>query len=169
MRLETKTLAVVVAVLATTGCASVSAAKGPAGETLTLAVAFQRAAQVNNVEQVQQVTDFMQPDLERMLTDAGYTVVRQADAASFQPGPNRYLVVVRITNYNPGSKAARMMVGWGAGALVLDTDFELHAGPGAQLLGEKSSIGSGRDWTNAARKTNQQVAKAITNRLLSAR
>lgn len=167
-RLGMTTLAAV-AVLATTGCASLSAAKGPGGETLTLAVAFQRTAELRNVDQVQQVTDFMQPDLERMLTDAGYVVERLADAAAFQPGPNRYLVVVRITRYNPGSKAARMMVGWGAGALVLDTDFELHAGPGATLLAEKSSVGSGRDWPQAARKTNQQVAKAVTNRLLSAR
>lgn len=167
-RLGMTTLAVA-AVLATTGCASLSAAKGPGGETLTLAVAFQRTAELRNVDQVQQVTDFMQPDLERLLTDAGYGVERLADAAAFQPGPNRYLVVVRITRYNPGSKAARMMVGWGAGALVLDTDYELHAGPGAVLLAEKSSVGSGRDWPQAARKTNQQVAKAVTNRLLSAR
>jgi hypothetical protein len=167
-RLGTTTLAVA-AVLATTGCASLSAAKGPAGQPITLAVAFQRSAETTNVDQVQQVTDFMQPDLERMLTDAGYDVVRQADAAGFQPGPNRYLVVVRLTRYNPGSKAARMMVGFGAGALVLDSEFELHAGPGAVLLAEKASVGSSRDWNHAARKTNQQVAQAVTNRLLSAR
>lgn len=155
-------LAVAVA-LAATGCSSLKAARGPAGEVITLEVAFERSPDIKNVDQVEQVVGFMQPDLEQMLTNLGYSVVRQPAPAAFQPGPNRYLVVVRVTNYNPGSKAARMLVGLGAGALVLNTENELLGAPGAVLFRSNGSVGSSRDWTNAARKINQQVAKEVTS------
>ena len=58
------------------------------------------------------------------------------------PGPNRFLLIVRMVNYNPGSKAARMLVGVGAGSLVLDTQHLLYSGPGQLLLQGSSSVGS---------------------------
>ncbi|MEY4515537.1 MAG: hypothetical protein RLZZ450_7659 [Pseudomonadota bacterium] len=73
---------------------------------------------------------------------------------------------VKIANYNAGSKAARMMVGWGAGAAVLNTNFEFY-GPDSQapyVVGSPS-VGSGRDWKNSARKVNLQTVDAVIARL----
>jgi hypothetical protein len=155
--------------LAATGCSSQRAARGPAGEVITLGVVFERGADIKNVDQVEQVTSFMQPDLEGMLSNMGYAVERVQDRRAFQPGPNRFLVAVRITSYYPGSKAARMFVGFGAGSLVLNTENELLGSHDAVLFRSNGSVGSSRDWTNAARKINQQIAREVTNFLAGGR
>ena len=38
---------------------------------------------------------------------------------TFKPAPNTYLLSIKVLKYNPGSKAARMLVGYGAGAVSL--------------------------------------------------
>jgi hypothetical protein len=93
------------------------------------------------------------------LTNAGYTVVAQPNPNAFQPGPDRFLVLVHVVNYHAGSKAARMLVGFGAGSLTLDTKNELYAGPGQLVFSSSGAVGSSRDWQNAARKINQQITK----------
>jgi hypothetical protein len=159
-------LFVVAAALAISACAGGSrAARAPSGAPITLAVAFDRNPAAPNPDQINQVVDWMEPDLHRILTNAGYTVVPLPNAEAFQPGPERYLVLVHIMRYDAGSKAARMMVGWGAGALTLDTKNELWAGPGQLVFSSPGSVGSARDWNNAARKINEQIARDFTRAL----
>ena len=66
---------------------------------------------------------------------------------------------------NPGSKAARKMVGYGVGATSLDTRAELVDQKGATLLTEEFGVGSSRDWHYSTRKVNEQTVAAVTNRL----
>ncbi|MGA9520629.1 MAG: DUF4410 domain-containing protein [Myxococcaceae bacterium] len=151
------------------GCgSSLKAARSPTGERIAVAVIFELDPAVRNMDQVEQVIGFMQPDLERILRGAGYVVKRGTTRGEFTPSPNHYAVVIRVTRYDPGSKAARMMVGLGAGTLVLDTQNELLGAPENVLFQSNSSVGSSRDWNNAARKINLQVAREITS-FLSAR
>ncbi|MDP1822263.1 MAG: DUF4410 domain-containing protein [Archangium sp.] len=164
----TKTLLAFVLLGLTTSCASQRAARAPDGSPYTLEVFFDRNSALKNADQVAQVVEFMEPDLRNILEDTGYVVVPSSNPEAFVPGPGRFLLIIRIVNYNPGSKAARMLVGFGAGSLVLDTQHLLYSGPGQIILQSAGSVGSARDWNYAARKINQQVTREV-NGALSAR
>ena len=153
------------ALLCLTSCAGLRAPIGADGSPCTLEVFFDRNAGLKNTDQVGQVVDFMEPDLRGTLQNTGFQVVQSSNPEAFVPGPNRFLLIVRMVNYNPGSKAARMLVGIGAGALVLDTQHLLYSGPGQLVLQGSSSVGSSRDWDYAARKINQQITREVTNAL----
>lgn len=116
------------------------------------------------VQQMNQLCDWMENDLLAILDDVGYAPTRVADPAT-QAGPGRELLRVTIKNYNAGSKAARMWVGFGAGAATLDSHFELIGEGGATLIAGDPSVASGRDWRNAARKINLQTVEAVNARL----
>lgn len=162
---KTLTLLCSLALLGLTSCASQRAARAPDGSPYTLEVFFDRNSALKNADQVGQVVDFMEPDLHEILQGAGYSVVASSNPEAFVPGPNRFLLIIKVLNYNPGSKAARMLVGWGAGALVLDTQHLLYSGPGQLLFQGTGSVGSARDWNYAARKINQQVTREVTTAL----
>lgn len=148
------------------GCASERlSARAPDGSAYTLELYLDRNEALPNATQVAQVAGFMEPDLRGTLLESGFSVVPIASPESFVPGPNKFLLIVKVLNYDPGSKAARMVVGFGAGALVLDTQHLLYAGPDKLLMQSSGSVGSSRDWTNAARKINQQIAREVTHAL----
>lgn len=145
-----------------------SAAKMPDGKSILINVYFDSgvAAEMDDAQakQRQQLASWMQADLINMIQGTGYNVVQVADPAT-PTGPGRYLLRVHITNYNAGSKAARMFVGFGAGAVQLDTHFELVGKDGEIVIAGDPSVGSGRDWKNAARKVNENTVDAFNAQL----
>ncbi|MET0287414.1 MAG: DUF4410 domain-containing protein [Polyangiales bacterium] len=145
-----------------------SAPKNPDGSRVAIMLFTDRGippdAAPDRVAQINQVADWMENDLLAILEKTGYAPTRVADANT-PAGPGRYVLRVTIRNYNAGSKAARILVGYGAGGVVLDTHFELVGeAPGPLVIGDPS-VGSGRDWTNAARKVNLQTVDAVNARL----
>ena len=163
---KTLTLLFSLALLGLTSCAGgQKAARAPDGSAYTLEVYFDRNSALKNADQVAQVVSFMEPDLHELLQNTGYSVVPSTNPEAFVPGPNKFLLIVKVLNYNPGSKAARMLVGFGAGSLVLDTQHLLYSGPGQLLFQGTGAVGSARDWEYAARKINQQVTKEVTTAL----
>ncbi|MET0344408.1 MAG: DUF4410 domain-containing protein [Polyangiales bacterium] len=160
--------AIALASVACGGARTGSAAKNPDGSRIAIMVltdenvpadaAPDRAAQIN------QLSSWMESDLLQILDGTGYQPLR-VDEGGAPPGPGRYLLRVKIRNYNAGSKAARMLVGFGAGAAVLDTHFELVGSDGNVLVAGDPSVGTGRDWKNAARKVNLQTVDSINARL----
>ncbi|MDP2275210.1 MAG: DUF4410 domain-containing protein [Archangium sp.] len=110
-----------VSLLGLTACASQRAVRAPDGSPYTVEIYFDRNSELVNRDQVAQVVGFMEPDLHSILLAAGYKLVMSSNPETFVPGPNRFLLIVKVVDYKPGSKAARMLVGFGAGALVLDT------------------------------------------------
>ena len=157
----TKTL-LTLSLLSLAGCASLRAPLAADGSKYTLEVFVDRNSSLKNTDQVAQVVGFLEPDLHAVLLKTGYRTVQISNPETFQPGPNRFLLIVRVVNYDPGSKAARMLVGFGAGALVLDTQHLLYAGPEQLLLQGTGSVGSARDWNYAARKINEQIARDVS-------
>lgn len=115
-------------------------------------------------EQLDQLGRFMEEDLLAILEGTGYAAVRVEDPAT-TPAPGRYLLRTRVVSYKAGSKAARMLVGFGAGAAQLDTQFELVGPDGSVYVAGAPSVASGRDWKNAARKVNLQTVDAVNARL----
>lgn len=104
-----------------------------------------------------QVASWMEHDLLQLLTRAGYTAAPINSSADFKGGSGAYLLQVRIANYNPGSKAARMLVGYGAGAASLDIEYQIYNGQQKQVANRNDGVGSGRDWTYCCRTLNERM------------
>jgi len=116
--------------------------------------------------QYNQVGAWMEQDLLRTLKRAGYTARMIDTRNEFSAQPGEYLLQVRIVRYNPGSKAARMLVGFGAGATSLDTHYELYGASSNPLLAEDHGVGSSIDWYQVVQKLNQQMVDAVSRKLL---
>ncbi len=115
------------------------------------------------IDQREQLNDFMGKDLVRMLNNAGYEASLIENRSQYAKGT--YLLKVTIVRYNAGSKAARIVVGFGAGAVSLDTRFELFAPGGNLVVSDEHGVGSSMDWTSCARKLNKQTVEAVSAKL----
>lgn len=114
--------------------------------------------------QLQEVADFMEPDLLAVLRDFGYDAAVASGAVS--PVEGQYTLRVQITEYNGGSKAARMFVGFGAGAARLESHFELIGPNGASYTSGSPGASTGRtSWQRVVRKVNQEIVAAVNMRL----
>jgi len=118
---------------------------------------------LEKIEQRERLNDFMGKDLVRMLNKAGYEASLIENRSQYKPGT--YLLKVTIVRYNAGSKAARIVVGFGAGAVSLDTRYELFAPEGSRILSDEHGVGSSLDWTSCARKLNKQTVDAVSGKL----
>ncbi len=115
-----------------------------------------------------QVSDWMDDDLVRVFDryeKSGYQAKLIEKNKDFTPGPNNYLLNVKIINYHAGSKAARMFVGYGAGGVSFKIHYELSADGKKAILTNDDGVFSGREWINAARKLNENMAKAVIGKL----
>lgn len=115
-----------------------------------------------------QIADYMDDDLARVFgryAKAGYEARLIEKRSDFTAKPNNYLLTVKITDYNPGSKAARIIVGYGAGGVSLKIHYELFANSGNAILTKDDGVFSGIEWMRAARKLNENMAKAVTEKI----
>jgi hypothetical protein len=120
----------------------------------------------NNDRENRQIGSRMERDLKNVLDKRGNydsRILRFRD--EFKPGVGEYLLSVRIVRYNSGSKAARIIVGFGAGACSLDIHYELFGPSGNMLLSKDDGCGSSLDWQRLARKLNETMLAAIQARL----
>jgi Domain of unknown function (DUF4410) len=115
-----------------------------------------------------QLSDWMDDDLVKVFaryTKAGYQAKLIEKREDFTPQSNNYLLTVKIIKYQAGSKAARTFVGYGAGGVSLKINYELFANGANAILTNDGGIFSGREWVKAARKLNENMAKAVTEKL----
>lgn len=115
-----------------------------------------------------QLSDWMDDDLVRVFAryaKAGYQAKVIEKRKDFKPQPNSYLLTVKILEYRAGSKAARMVVGYGAGGVSLNIHYELSADGRKAIISNDDGVFSGREWISAARKLNEKMAKAVTEKL----
>ena len=66
------------------------------------------------------------------------------------------LLVIRYDRYNPGKTAARMIIGWGAGAASLDITATLQQG-GKTLLSWTDGCGTSEHWSRLVNKLNDNM------------
>jgi hypothetical protein len=115
-----------------------------------------------------QLSDWMDDDLVRVFaryTKAGYQAKLIEKREDFTPHPNTYLLTVKIIEYRAGSKAKRMIVGFGAGGVSLKIHYELFAEGANAILAKDDGIFSGREWLNAARKLNENMSATVIDKL----
>ncbi len=135
----------------------------PAGKNLKISVLMDTGGDEFKTDQREQVNDFMGKDLVKMLDKAGYEASLISDRSQYIKGT--YLLKVTIIKYNPGSKALRYGVGFGAGSVSLDTRYELFTPGGKLLVSDEHGVGSSLDWTSCARKLNKQTVDAVKDKL----
>jgi hypothetical protein len=161
-----------VAVLSTLlamGCATMKAPILPNGQKINLFMLVNRGDQ-NAMQEKQwkyrnEVGEYMENDLIGRLTAAGYNVRQIQNRNEFTAGEGNYLLSIAITSYNPGSKAARMLVGSFVGMCSLTTRYELIGTDAAVLTSSDTSSRSGSDWRDCVRKNDSVTMKAVTIRL----
>ena len=145
-----------------------SAPTHPTGKRLAVLVFLDRTVApetpAEKITQLQEVADFMEPDLLAVLRASGYEAAVVSGAA--QPVAGQYTLKVHITDYNGGSKAARMFVGFGAGAARLETHFELIGPNGASYTQGSPGAATGRSsWQRVVRKVNEEIVASVNVRL----
>jgi len=147
---------------------TIVAPKAPDGSQVEIVVYFDRGLAGKTEDQqtqLNQLSDWMENNLVEMYTDVGYAVQKITALEQYTPGPGRYLLTVATVNYNPGSKAARMLVGFGAGSAALDTHYEFKGENGKSMIAKDHGRPSGRDWKHIAKALNQDMLMEITRLL----
>ncbi len=131
-----------------------------AGESIAVSV----DPGTNNRESRQMATR-MERDLINVLERRGkYSSRILKSKDDFKKGAGEYLLDVRLTRYNAGSKAARIIVGFGAGSATLDIHYELTGPKGNVLLSRDDGCATGLDWQRLARKLNENILAAVQAR-----
>lgn len=110
----------------------------------------------------QELGQWMESDLIRILTKSGYDARLIQKQSEFTPAAGRYLLTVKIDSYNPGSTAARMMVGYGAGSASLNNSYALYGSETNAILTWKDGCGTSEHWSRLPRKLNENTVKKIS-------
>lgn len=166
MKMRASVLAVALAAVAVLGCGpGFKAPAAPSGGPMTLSIAFDRGLDGKTEDeqnQLNQLGEWMENDLVRMAGQGGYDARLVGPGEQLELGPGHYLLTIAVVKYNPGSKAARMLVGFGAGSASLDVHYELRGAGAAPLLADDHGRASSKDWNYVARKVNQDIMIAAT-------
>lgn len=146
------------------------------GKLGSIQVLFDRGLDGKTGEQANQynqVGDYFEPYFIRLFAKTGYTVTKITSRDQFVAASDQYLLTVKTVNYNPGSKAARMWVGMGAGATTMKIHFELFGTEKEALLVKDQERGSSRDWQFLCTKLSddalQQVKPVLAGKAASAK
>jgi hypothetical protein len=153
------------------GCATkIQAPKMASGEPVTLffhcddGIAKEMTA--DESEQIKEVSNFMKLHFSGLASKSGYKPVLVESKGEFTEGPGNYLVSVKIKKYNAGNKALRIMVGFGAGAVSMDTKYELYSLKEVPLLSLEDGVGSSNpNWIVVPAKLNEKMLAEITKEI----
>lgn len=167
----TATILFCLSLLFTAGCAAkISAPKLSDGNAITLHfycdTEITNQVPTENAVQIEEVADFMQRHFLGYASKSGYNVNILKDKSSFKTQPGHYLLAVKIKKYNPGNKALRVMVGFGAGAASMDTHYALYAEEDAAILSKDDGVGSSNpNWIVIPAKLNEKMLIEVTKTL----
>jgi hypothetical protein len=104
---------------------------------------------------------YMERDLPRRLSRQGLEMrlitspTQNTGAATDSP-----LLIIRYEAYNPGSSAARMWVGYGAGAASLDISMTLGKG-GKVIETWKDGCGTSQHWSRIINTLDDRLSKKV--------
>ncbi len=167
-------LSLCLALLIITGCATkISAPKMTSGDPISLYLVCDKGitSDMTNkqIEQINEVSAFMKNHFLGYASKSGYKPIILEEKAAFRPMPGSYLLAVTIKKYNPGNKALRMTIGFGAGAVSMDIHYDLYADASSSILSRDDGVGSSNpNWIVVPAKLNEkmliEVTKEITRR-----
>ena len=128
-----------------------------AGPALDILIEEGKSAELDAKQYQQRVElkDYMAKTLPVKMQRHGIEA-RIIAAKSDYAGGGRQLLVVHYDRYNPGKTAARIIVGFGAGAASLDISCELLDGD-RQLLAWEDGCGTSEHWQRLVNKLNDNT------------
>ena len=102
---------------------------------------------------------YMERDLPRKMARQGIDM-RLITSLSQNTGVagSAPLLIIRYEAYNPGSSAARMWVGYGAGAASLDISLSLCK-EGKEIQGWKDGVGTSQHWSRIINTLDDHLTK----------
>ena len=92
-----------------------------------------------------QMSEYFEADLKNVLVKHGYDVQLITAADQFTPGPNKFLLDVKVSSYHPGDKGARIagafVGGWTGAAMAQRPRSSKNTNtPGASTLASTSVV-----------------------------
>lgn len=108
-----------------------------------------------------ELRNYMKRELPRRFARYGMDarmISERAETAA--TGDGRDLLVVHYVSYNPGSSAARMVVGYGAGAAALDISATLYRS-GQEVLAWSDGCGTSGHWSRLINKLDDNMGKKL--------
>ncbi len=115
----------------------------------------------NHMDQRNQIRDYIVKDIVKRFNSDGINLVPNSDTVKSEGLELKY----KIDLYNAGSKAARMLVGFGAGHCTLETTVILVK-DGTVLQKESFSSVSSVKWEKCVKQTSKYYLKLFSKKLL---
>lgn len=167
-------MCLVLFVVLVAGCARAPRAPlSDAGERIEIMVFSDRGNPAEMTERQYkyriEVGQYMERDLINRLKRSGYRTELINSKNEFEARAGRYLLIVKIVSYKPGSSAARILVGFGAGAASLDNKYEFYGAGKEPIMAWDDGVGTSEHWTRIPRKLNANTVKRITGKLTASK
>lgn len=150
----------------TTGCNSAKSTfkPGAAGEISVLSLRGNTSDMTQDqIAELKRVGTWMDRDIIKQLNRAGYTAKLLKSRSDFS-GPG-HLLIIDVDKFNPGNRAARAFVGFGAGSSSLDLNYQLLDSQKKMVSEWKDGVGSSKGGTYCAQTLNRNAIKQLQSKL----
>jgi hypothetical protein len=117
----------------------------------------------DQLNELHRVKTWMDRDIIKQLKRAGYSPKLLTSRKEFN-GPG-YLLIIDVDKFNPGNRAARAFVGFGAGASSLDLNYQLLDAQNKSVMQWKDGVGSSKGGTYCAQTLNRNTIKRLKGKL----
>jgi len=117
----------------------------------------------DQINELQRVGTWMDRDIIKQLKRAGYSPKLLNSRKEFNG--SGYLLIIDVDKFNPGNRAARAFIGFGAGASSLDLDYQLLDGQNKKVMQWKDGVGSSKGGTYCAQTLNRNTIKRLKGKL----
>jgi hypothetical protein len=134
-----------------------------APEQYTIGVLIQ--GKESAAQAMQPVADWMTRDMVKRLQGRKLKTEAVAARDKFSAGPDKYLLAVKVLNWNTGGVAGTR-AGYGAAAVSVDVHYELLGQDGKPVLAGDTGAGAGSDWTDCAADVDAALLDAVLDKLI---
>lgn len=115
----------------------------------------------DQIVELQRVGIWMDKDIIKQLNRNGYKATFIKSRQDFK-GPG-HLLIIDVTKFNPGNKAARIFISFGAGASSLDLHYQLLDSAGTVLSTWDDGVGSSKGGTYCAQTLNRNAITQLNS------
>lgn len=117
----------------------------------------------DQIVELKRVGTWMDRDIIKQLKRAGYAPKLLTSRKDFNG--SGYLLIINVDKFNAGNRAARVFVGFGAGASSLDLDYQLLDSQNKVVTQWKDGVGSSKGGTYCAQTLNRNTIKRLKGQL----
>ena len=117
----------------------------------------------DQIVELQRVGTWMDRDIIKQLKRAGYSPKLLKSRKEFNG--SGYLLIIDVDRFNAGNRAARVFVGFGAGASSLDLNYQLLDAQNKTVMQWKDGVGSSKGGTYCAQTLNRNTIKRLKGKL----